>query len=366
MSSKVTLVAVGDIMLSENRDTGKIIKKHGPDYPFLKIKDYLKQADICFGNLEGPISSRGKSYSNQYQHITFRNNPIIINALKNCQFDILSLANNHMHDYGDIAIYDTLKYLEKHKIQGVGAGTNLDSIRKPVIIKKKNIKIAFLAYSTMIQFQTKQAKKDKIGISLFNEKKALKDVEKAKQKADVVIVSMHWGLDFTEYPLPFQMKSAKHMIDKGANLIIGHHPHTIQGIEKYRNGVIVYSLGDFIFDNPKQNTIICKCRLSKKGVEKFKLITARTSNNLQIELLKFRDSITIKKRIADLSRSYRKYNKSMANQMVNKYIYINLFIFRKSRNLHVLKSFYSPELKLLVLKYIISHLVNKLRKILSR
>ena len=116
----------------------------------------------------------------------------------------------------------------------------------------------------------------RIGVELLNSLSEMskKKIRQCSKKADVIVVSMHWGVDFTDYPLLFQMKYAREMIDSGADLILGHHPHNIQGIEKYQNGIIVYSLGDFVFDGSGRDTFIFKCEISKSGIKKHELIPA--------------------------------------------------------------------------------------------
>jgi poly-gamma-glutamate synthesis protein (capsule biosynthesis protein) len=166
---------------------------------------------------------------------------------------------------------------------------------------------------------------------------------------------MHWGVDFTDYPLLFQMKYAREMIDSGADLILGHHPHNIQGIEKYQNGIIVYSLGDFVFDGSGRDTFIFKCEISKSGIKKHELIPATISNLFQTELLYENEANRLHNKIELLSKAYTNYDKLIAKKVIDKFIGINLDIFVKTRNIHILRNYKS----LFMMKRLFFFLVGK-------
>jgi len=246
--SGVVFYAVGDIMLDRGVEY-KIQKEGKGDYkfPFLKITAELKKADILFGNLEGPISNKGKKVGSIY---SFRMNPKAIEGLKYAGFDILSLANNHMFDYQRVAFEDTMRILEENGIDYLGAGFNKEEALSLKIKEIKNTKIGFLAY-TNLGPETWRATEKNSGIAWINKKdieEAKKDIEVAKQKVDVLIVSLHSGEEYSTSSTPFQISFSKVCIDAGADLVVGHHPHVIQKVEKYKDGWIAYSLGNFIFD----------------------------------------------------------------------------------------------------------------------
>jgi len=329
-------------MLSENRGTGESIRQYGADYPFLKVKDYFQQADIIFGNLENPVSDNGMPCKYQDPHMTFRANPLTVKGLRSSGFNVLSLANNHAHDYGDTAFYDTLEILKRNRIKYVGAGKNACEAESAAIITRNEIRVGFLAYSCFLNPATKLAGKKRPGIAYFNLNAAKKWVKKIASSADLVVVSMHWGLDFEKYPVPFQMDYARELIDSGADLIIGHHPHCLQGIELYKHGIIAYSLGDFIFDEPHQETCILKCEVSKQGINNFDLIPAKINETLQAEIVKSEDAKQINDKIQGLSTEYKSINSNIADAVINRYIYINLYVFSLSWNLNVLRNISSP------------------------
>ncbi len=242
-SKLITLLFVGDIMLS--RSIGNIMaRKNDWRYPFLKIADFLRSADIVFGNLEGPISARGTKVGSIY---SFRSDPRVIEGLLYAGFDVLSIANNHIWDYGADAVRDTLTIVKNAGIGVVGGGADYQETHTPLIKNAKGTKIAFLGYTDLIS-SLLGSKTAKPAIAYLDIDQAIADVKDAREKADLVVVSLHWGNEYETTPNPNQEKVAKALIDAGAQLIIGHHPHVVQPIEEYGGGYIAYSLGNFVFD----------------------------------------------------------------------------------------------------------------------
>lgn len=256
-SKPILLIFAGDIML--DRGVEESVNKYGKDdwkFPFLKIADTLREADILFGNLEGPISDKGVRVGSIY---SFRAEPEVIEGLKFAGFDILSVSNNHILDYGRLAMEDTFLRLKKAEIDYVGGGFNEEEAYSPIIkeinpIRKSKIsngasgtKIAFLAY-TNLGTSYWSAKGNRPGIAWLTKESLEKGVKETKEKADLVIVSMHFGEEYQSQPNQEQKYFVKLAIDSGANLVIGHHPHIIQPVEKYNEGYIAYSLGNFVFD----------------------------------------------------------------------------------------------------------------------
>lgn len=236
------LIFVGDIMLS--RSVGAKIKKSGDNrFPFLKIADELKSADLTFGNLEGPISDKG---ANQGSIYSFRADPKAIEGLKYAGFDVLSIANNHIFDWGQKALVDTINRLEAENIFAVGAGKNYAEANEPKIINLDGTKIAFLAYTNLYP-KTLEADNTP-GISHFEFESVKNYIQKAKKSADLVVISFHWGEEYKLESNSEQKNIAHELIDAGVDLIIGHHPHVTEEVENYKNGTIAYSLGNFVFD----------------------------------------------------------------------------------------------------------------------
>ncbi|HOW13036.1 MAG TPA: CapA family protein [Candidatus Pacearchaeota archaeon] len=294
---EVSLIAVGDI--SYSRGVERIVKKQNDiNYPFLKIGDYLKNADLVFGNLETPITE-GREI-NDFEMI-FRSNPLTKKALKLNNFSILSLANNHTPNFGEKGLKDTFFYLEKEGIKYVGAGENEKTAYQPVYIEKKGIKFAFLAYndSDVVPLSYK-ATENFAGTAFMETEKMIEAVKKAKQKSDFVIVSMHSGNEYVNKPNSSQVNFAHSAIDAGADLVIGHHPHVVQILEKYKDKYIFYSLGNFIFDQQASETrkgLMIKVYFTKDEITKISLLPIIMKNLAQPEIADINEAKKILQRL---------------------------------------------------------------------
>lgn len=252
----VTLNAVGDVMLS--RKVGKLITLNGLEYPMAQVADVLADGDLTFANLECPISQQGKPLPGK--QITFRAEPAAVNCLRQAGIDIVSLANNHAVDYDSPALLETIDLLSQMGISSVGGGMNLNQARQPVIIDKKGMKIAFLAYSDLadVYFDLKYRRMHRAsdtlpGVAPLEMEFMLEDIAKARTLADRVIVSLHWGTEYRDTPSREQKEMAHKLIEAGADAIIGHHPHWFQGLEVYQGKIIAYSLGNFVMDQNWSN-----------------------------------------------------------------------------------------------------------------
>ena len=242
---KITLGFVGDIML--DRGMKQSVEKYGNgDYIFAfeKIKDYLNGFDILFGNLEGPISDKGTLSGSIY---SFRMEPRSAMSLKEAGFDVLSVANNHMGDWGRVAMEDTFQNLKNAGIIFSGGGNNKEEAYEVKTILKDDTKIAYLSFSEFGKGYL-EATDSFAGIAVISDEKLKSGIEKAKNENDIVIVSFHFGEEYKKEPNNYQKTIARKAIDYGADLIIGHHPHVVETIEKYKDKYIAYSLGNFVFD----------------------------------------------------------------------------------------------------------------------
>ncbi|MFA5086730.1 MAG: CapA family protein [Candidatus Paceibacterota bacterium] len=264
---EATLIAVGDIMLT--RGVAIKIAKNGSEYPFLQVKDYLKTGDIVFGNLETPISP-GRAI--KPGEMLFRSDPGLEKELRANNFSILSLANNHTENFGDYGLEQTFKYLDEAGIKYIGAGENINQAYSPVITDANGLKFAFLAYDD-IDFTpaSYEADESSAGIAFMDEEKMVLAINEAKKLADFVIVSMHSGIEYKTVPSDKQKEFARLAIDSGAEMVIGHHPHVVESMEKYNGKYIFYSLGNFIFDQmwslPTRQGAIAKIVFDKSGVK---------------------------------------------------------------------------------------------------
>lgn len=270
-NNEIKLLAVGDISLK-----GVSLKD-----PFDDIRDTLKRNDILFGNLETVLSVRGNP---EEKSVILSVSPDRAHFLCDAGFDVLNAANNHIMDRGLKGFADTLDFAAMNglKIIGVKKDRRLQS---HVIIKKNGTKVGFLAY---YEYGFENSKNN-IFINKLSRGKIISDVQQLKPKCDNIVISLHWGIEKASYPSPDQISIAHELIDKGATIILGHHPHVIQGIERYNCGLIAYSLGNFQFEfdpaeftrhiNPPNYSMILSVKLGKNGLRSYEAIPIEINLN---------------------------------------------------------------------------------------
>ncbi len=212
------------------------------------------RADINMINLEHPITKYGEAEEKEFP---FKMHPRYLTLLQKGNINLVNAANNHIYDYGVAGIDDTMEYLDSVNIAYVGIGKSLQEAREPVIFIIKGKRLGFLGYfGGAGQFA---ATDTSAGLAPRFHLLILSDIRKLRSKVDYLIASFHWGIENEHYPEEWQMKLGRASIDAGADLVVGHHPHVLQGIERYKNGVIAYSLGNFIFGGhrrPVYDTIV--------------------------------------------------------------------------------------------------------------
>jgi poly-gamma-glutamate capsule biosynthesis protein CapA/YwtB (metallophosphatase superfamily) len=247
--NELTIAAVGDVMLGGR--TEPFLIGFGPGYPFLEVMPVLRKADLVVGNLESPVSTRGTAVENK--KFTLRAGPIAVAALKLAGFRVVTLANNHMMDFGPLALEDTLANLGESDILSTGAGMNLDDARTPAIVKIKGKTIAFLAYSLTFPLDF-FASTSRPGTAPGYAEFVKADIEKVRPHADLVVVFFHWGAELLAAAKDYQVKLGRQAVDWGADLVLGSHPHVLQELEVYKGRLIAYSLGNFVFGSESNRT----------------------------------------------------------------------------------------------------------------
>jgi len=292
------VLAVGDIMLS--RAVGKKIAEHGPHHPFAQILPILAEAGISVGNLECPISQRGTP--TPFVRSNFKADPLTIEGLAKAGFKVLSLANNHIYDFGGEAVEDTLAVLREKGIFAIGVGRSFEEARSPAVFISDNVKLAFLAYT--LAHNAIDPKHEYVAAPI-NLEWIRRDIQEAKRQADFCIISLHFGYENVEYPPPECRHQARAIVEFGADLVLGHHPHVIQGMEAYKKGFIAYSLGDFVFDNltdRRRRSFILKASFDREGIQKIELLPIWINDQYQPEVapMELADSIVAK--LTELSR----------------------------------------------------------------
>lgn len=280
---EATLVFVGDIMLS--RLVGQKTQASGDyRYPFFQSAGFLQAADLVFGNLENPISDKGKNMGSIY---SFRADPRVIEGLTFAGFDVLSLANNHIWDWGEAALVDTVSLLEGAGIESIGAGRSYEEANAPVFLDVGGVEIAFLAYTDLLP-ERFEAVGEKPGLSNFDLEKTVGLIESLVREDRLIVISFHWGDEYEDMANDRQRATAKALIDAGADLVVGHHPHVVQELEAYGDGWVAYSLGNFVFDQTfSEETMagaVLKVKLLKGAVVEAELVPFTILPTLQPHL----------------------------------------------------------------------------------
>lgn len=267
----IRLTLVGDIMLGGSAD--EFMQRHGHDYAFDGVSAELGRGDVLFGNLEGPLTDGGEPFPDK-QYL-FRTPPAkVAPALARAGFDVVSLANNHTLDYGAVGLYDTLDALYDAGIRAVGAGPDLARARLPAIVEHDGHRIGFLAYSNTFPEEF-WAEPDRPGTAFGHLEHVRADVTALRERVDTVIVSFHWGREATTELRPYQPLLARAAIDAGADVVAGHHPHVLQGVERYRDGIILYSLGNFTFGSYSEKartSVIAHVTVDRDGPRMLELV----------------------------------------------------------------------------------------------
>lgn len=296
---QVTFAAVGDIML--DHEVSKIVERRGPDFPFLNVASELKEMDIVFGNLETPLTTCQEKviwdfskygWDGRAKPIFLKGSPMAAIGLKNTGFNVVSIANNHILDYGIRGLSDTVTVLQKNGIMPVGFGRNTREATAPKSLEVKGVRFTFFACSFAYEATFFSPGVAPIGLWTLK-----KQVKKAREISDIIVVSLHLGIEFDESPSLLTIRFARSLIEIGADLVLCHHPHTLQKIETYKKGLIAYSLGNFVFDfdsflkrartrteknvEKSRQSIILKCTISKHGLIDYYVIPVQLNNEFQ-------------------------------------------------------------------------------------
>jgi poly-gamma-glutamate synthesis protein (capsule biosynthesis protein) len=236
------LIFAGDVMFSR-AVRREILGKHDSAMPFRKLAPMLKAADVTFVNLESPFSDEGPYHDGG---LVFHAAPEMIEGLQLAGVNIASTANNHARDCGPHGVEFTVKWLRSHGIRPVGSAETERAAHEGVVFARNGVRFGFLGYT----FDQKNGNWKDIDprIAMIDPAEMVRDVNELKKRCDVVIVSMHNGTEYQPKPSASQIAFAHAAIDAGAKLVIGHHPHVVQPSEDYHNGLIYYSLGNFVFD----------------------------------------------------------------------------------------------------------------------
>ena len=211
----------------------------------------FRSADISMVNLESPVTLRGMAVKKPFN---FRVKPEFVAALASAGISVVNIANNHIYDFGSEGLFDTILYLDSLKIQHVGAGRNYRDAHRAAVFNIRGNRIGILGYYGGGEAPGATRKNPGVAHRLLADIRNDIDSLRSRDSAEYVVVNFHWGRELADAPDGEQQNLAHQVIDAGANAIIGHHPHVLQGIEWYHGGVIVYSLGNLLFGGNARST----------------------------------------------------------------------------------------------------------------
>jgi poly-gamma-glutamate synthesis protein (capsule biosynthesis protein) len=239
--SVATLRAVGDVALigSAARALGGAADA---DWP--ATASYLADADVTFVNFEMPIPRTAVEASSPDVSKELQGSPEALPAFLAARVDVAAIATNHIMDWGLPGLEQTVEQLRENGVAVVGAGRNLDESLDGVVLERRGIRIGFAAFTPAQRWTATASEPGAAPLTLENVKESLGRIG----EADVRVISLHWGLEMSNYPTPEDRRLAEEIVDAGADLILGHHPHVIQGVERFGRGWVTYSMGNFIFD----------------------------------------------------------------------------------------------------------------------
>ncbi len=272
----IVLLFSGDINMTEVIQSN--YKQNGIDGILAnKFREEFINADIAMVNQEFAFTTGGtKARDKQY---TFRVSPDYVQIFKDMQIDVVTLANNHTMDFGTVGLTDTFDTLNSAGIPYVGAGNNITEARDIKYFEVKDKKIACLGASRVIPETDWNAYNNKPGmLTTYDPAMLVEDIKTAKSQSDFVVVYVHWGIEKQNSPKEYQRGLAKQYIDAGADLVVGSHPHVLQGIEYYNGKPIIYSLGNFMFYSNIIQTALLKVSVNEQNEAKLQLIPGKAEN----------------------------------------------------------------------------------------
>lgn len=275
----VSLGFAGDILFDDEYAIMVNLLKRGANMENGISESLLAQMqdlDIMMINNEFPYTDRGTP--TEGKTFTFRADPSTADYLDDMGVDIVSVANNHTYDFGETGLLDTLNTLEEKGMPYVGAGRNLEEAASPVYFISGDIKIAVVSATQIERLNnpdTKGATENSAGVfRCLNPEKLYEVVAKAKENSDFVIVYIHWGTENVAEPDWAQLDQAPKLAEAGADLIIGDHPHCLQGIQYFGKVPVIYSLGNFWFNSKTVDTCLVQVNISESGIESLQFIPA--------------------------------------------------------------------------------------------
>lgn len=280
-AEETTLVFTGDILIGNSVSANYSAK--GIDGILSQgMRELLNSADITMVNEEFPFGTGGTPMEDK--QYTFRVNPSYVSAFKDMGVDIVSLANNHILDYGPQALEETFAVLDDAGIRYAGAGDDKARAMETQIFEMNGMKFGFLAASRVIPVASWNVENQVPGVFATYDAAALNAaIAEAKEECDYLTVFVHWGLEHKEYPEDYEHTLAKGYVDAGADLVIGSHSHCLQGVEYINGKPVFYSLGNFLFGQDG-NTVAVKVTVAPDKMAQYAFVAAKEEGAYTREL----------------------------------------------------------------------------------
>jgi poly-gamma-glutamate synthesis protein (capsule biosynthesis protein) len=246
---EATLIFLGDVGLGRTMEAK--LARYGPDYPWTGWGPLVSDAGLAVANLEGVLTTQGRPMDKSY---LIRGHPYWAQSLEAAGFDLVTLANNHALDFGQEGLVETLDRMESMGIVAVGAGRTAQDARLPALFNLEGLRVAVLGYAAR-RWNGSVDVPETERIAWADPRLVREDVQAVGDESDLVVVLLHAGTEYASEPSADQVAVAHAAIDAGAGLVVGHHPHVTQTVERYADGLIVYSLGDAVFDIPRRDAM---------------------------------------------------------------------------------------------------------------
>ncbi len=271
----ITVLVGGDVNMG--RQIGQKILAGDVDYPFTKISETLQEADITFVNLESQLADLGGETQSPTNEFRFAGPPEGARSLANAGIDIVSVANNHMWDYGRDRLLETLDHLDSAGVAFVGASRDTDNRWSPNIMEVGGHKIGWLATTTLLNGYERSGAAEQV--AFYNQESMDDAITSLVDEVDWVLVSVHTGNEYQTTPEKETVDLMRGLIDAGADVVIGHHPHVARPIEIYNGKPIFYSLGNFAFWQPfsfeTQHSFLTKLTLDRQAGLSYEVIPVK-------------------------------------------------------------------------------------------
>ncbi|GKS81309.1 PGA biosynthesis protein CapA [Ligilactobacillus pabuli] len=280
-SDRLQLSFVGDVML--DRGNARKGRHGGYDQFFTHAKQVWRQSDLTFANLENVVTDQATQLSEiEGKNIHFKMDPAGLTALQKAGFTTVGVANNHVGDYGEKGVRDTMAALNQRQLDFAGLGENTADALKYQLYDIDGIKVSFLAVTDVIPPGTR-AKEQRAGMLTTTNDEYLNLIQEAAAQSDYTVVYAHWGNENGFKVNDRQQKLGHQMTDAGADLVVGMHSHVVQPIEKYKNGLILYSLGNFVFEQQysrQKDTVVANLRLDQQGKLTLEVVPMRIKDGV--------------------------------------------------------------------------------------